>query len=183
MAGKGCPGLSVLLAAALIMFPLVPTGTARGAERVTPQITVKVGVLKGTLLDVAGNAVQKVTIAVLTRDGKAVATAVAGKDGTFSTKELAAGDYTLKVGENHPLAMKVAKEGGLSHLLIIVPSKPKYSAGAMTRVQRAWVVVGAVVVATGVTLPLVLSGDDDDETTTTTTTTTTSRRRRRRVSP
>lgn len=183
MAGKGCPGLSVLLAAALIMFPLVPTGTARGAERVTPQITVKVGVLKGTLLDTMGDPVGEVTITVLARGGKVVATAVSGKDGTFSTKKLAAGDYTLKVGKKSPLALKVAKKADLSHLLIIIPAKAKrYSAGAPADPKLTWIVVGAVVVATAVALPLSLSGDDET-TTTTATTTTPLRRPRRRVSP
>ena len=156
MAGKGYPRLSAVLAVALIAYPLIGTDTARGAEKVIPMVTVKVGVLKGTLLDSVGKPVEKATIEVLGKDGKAAATAVTGKDGTFATKALAAGDYALKVGTHNPLTLKVAEEGDLSRLLIIIPAKAQYSAGAMTLVQQTWVVVGAVVVATAVGLPLVL---------------------------
>jgi len=215
MVERRCPGLPVVLAVALIAYPLIGTDTARGAEKATPTVKVKVGVLKGTLLDAMGKPVEKVTIEVLAhgetggtslglesapkavspesareplpgvlgKDGEAAATAVTGKDGTFATKALAAGDYTLKVGTHNPLTLKVAEEGDLSHLLIIIPAKAQYSAGAMTLMQQTWVVVGAVVVATAVTLPLVLNDEDGEEAAAPSPTPTRARARRHRISP
>jgi len=164
MNGKGFPALSAVLVVTLVMYPVVGAGSALGAEKVAQKVIVKVGELKGTLLDTMGKPAAKVPVKVLAKGEKPVAAAVTAKDGTFAIKTLAVGDYTLKVGDKVPVAMTVAKKATLSHLLIIVPSKATYSAGQLSGTTLTWVIVGGVLVATAITLPLALSdGDDDDE--------------------
>ena len=162
MSGKGFPALSMVLTVALVLYPIVGTGSALGAEKVAQKVTVKVGELKGTLLDTMGKPAAKVPVAVLAKSKKPVTATVTAKDGTFVIKTLAVGDYTLKVGGKVPVAMTVTKKATLSHLLIIVPSEATYSAGQLSGTTLTWVIVGGVLVATAITLPLALSDGDGD---------------------
>lgn len=146
--------ISAALALGLLAYPVIGGYTALGAEKASPTAAVKVGEVKGTLLDSSGKVVERAIIRVTAANGTPVAVALTGKDGKFTLGTLPAGDYALAIDEGRPLTIKVTENAALSSLVIAIPSRPTYSAGAagpagLTQTQWIWVVAGGVAIATG----------------------------------
>lgn len=150
------------------------------AERDSAEVTLRAGTVTGRVADSLGNAVGDMDVELEGADEDVVAS-TATRDGGRFEMELAEGEYTLSVGDDLEMPVKVRDDRGVRELALVIPGKDVYSAGqeegggmfgwatesgGPLGLSTAGLVAGGAVLAGGTTAAVVASdsgGSSDDD--------------------
>jgi len=117
-------------------------GSAFGAVKLG-QVTVKEGDLTGKVVDNLGKPVADTRVEVLGKADKVLAAAVSDKAGSYRIKDLASGEYRLRVGKRYTIRLFVAGRARVSDLKLVLPQGYAAADLALPTTALGWGIIAA----------------------------------------
>lgn len=132
----------VSLIGVVAMVACLVAGSAFGAARLG-QVTVSEGDLTGKVVDNLGKPVADTRVEVLGKADRVLASAVSDKTGNYRIKDLASGEYRLRVGKHYTIRLSVTGRTRVSKLTLVLPQGYSAAALALPATALGWGIIAA----------------------------------------